>query len=85
MSSLKKRLAGIFIYADGCSLRLDSMLADPPPRRVMLQTEAQFKEGIVLFRLQAVRQSAGEAWYEQAGQALRRHRKRRVSSCGDVP
>jgi hypothetical protein len=51
------RFAAIFIYADGCSLRLDHLLGDPPPRRVVLRTEAQFKEGIFRF----------EAWYEEAG------------------
>ena len=51
---MKKRLAAIFIYADGCSLRLDQLLGDPPPRQVVLRTEAQFKKGIVRFRLRAV-------------------------------
>ena len=66
-SPMKKRLAAIFIYADGCSLRLDHMLGDPPPRQVVLRTEAQFKEGIVRFRLRAVRRDSGEAWYEETG------------------
>jgi hypothetical protein len=73
---MKKRLAAIFIYADGCSLRLDNMLGDPPPRRVMLQTESQFKDGTVRFRLRRVRRSSGEAWYEEAGQAQSRQRAR---------
>lgn len=71
---MKKRLAAIFIYADGCSLRLDNMLGDPPPRRVVLRTEAQFKEGISRIRLRTVRWSFGEAWYEEAGRVLSRQR-----------
>jgi hypothetical protein len=71
----KKRLAAIFIYADGCSLRLDHLLGDPPPRQVVLRTEAQFKKGIVRFRLRAVRRYSSEAWYQEAG---------RIPS-GDVP
>lgn len=67
---MKKRLTAIFIYADGCSLRLDSMLGDPPPRRVVLRTESQFKEGMFRFRLRAVRRTSGEAWYEEAGRVL---------------
>lgn len=63
----KKRLAAIFIYADGCSLRLDHLLGDPPPRQVVLRTEAQFKKGIVRFRLRAVRRDSSEAWYQEAG------------------
>lgn len=70
-----KRLAAIFIYADGCSLRLDHIVGDPPPRQVVLRTEAQFKKGIVRFRLRAVRRDSGEAWYQEAG---------RMPS-GDVP
>jgi len=72
---LKKRVAAIFIYPDGCSLRLDHMLGDPPPRPVVLRTETQFKDGVFRFRLRAVRRSSGEAWYEEAG---------RIAS-GDVP
>lgn len=72
---MKKRLAAIFIYADGCSLRFDRMLGDPPPRQVVLRTESQFKDGMFRFRLRAVRRSSGEAWYEEAG---------RIAS-GDVP
>ncbi len=64
---MKTRLAAIFIYADGCSLRLDHLLGDPPPRHVVLRTEAQFKEGLFRFRLRAVRRSSGEAWYQEAG------------------
>ncbi len=71
---MKKRLAAIFIYADGCSLRLDNMLGDPPPRRVVLRTESQFKEGIFRFRLRAVHRDSGEAWYEEAGHVLSRQR-----------
>lgn len=67
---MKKRLAAIFIYADWCSLRLDSMLGDPPPRRVVLRTESLFKEGIFRFRLRAVRRSSGEPCYEEAGRVL---------------
>jgi hypothetical protein len=63
----KKRLAAIFIYADGCSLRLDNILRAPPPRRVVLRTEAQFKEGMFRFRLRAVRRDFSEAWYQKAG------------------
>jgi hypothetical protein len=74
-SPMKKRLTAIFIYADGCSLRLDHLLGDPPPRRVVLRTEAQFKEGMFRFRLRAVRRDSSEAWYQEAG---------RVPS-GDVP
>ncbi len=62
----KKRLAAIFIYADGCSLRLDHLLGDPPPRQLALRTEAQFKEGIVRFCLRAVRRDSSEAWYQEA-------------------
>jgi hypothetical protein len=63
----KKRLAAIFIYADGCSLRLDHLLDDPPPHHVALRTEARFKDGIFRFCLQAVHRDSGEAWYEEAG------------------
>ena len=72
---MKKRLAAIFIYADGCSLRFDHLLGDPPPRQVVLRTESQFKDGMFRFRLRAVRRSSGEAWCEEAG---------RIAS-GDVP
>jgi hypothetical protein len=61
------RFAAIFIYADGCSLRLDHLLSDPPPRQVILRTEARFKDGIVRFRLDAVHRDSGEAWYQEAG------------------
>ena len=73
-SPMKKRLTAIFIYADGCSLRLDHMLGDPPPRRVVLRTESQFKEGIFRFRLRAVYRYSGEARYEEAGPVLSRQR-----------
>jgi len=73
-SPMKKRLTAIFIYADGCSLRLDHMLGHPPPRRVVLRTESQFKEGIFRFRLRAVHRYSGEAWYEEAGPVLSRQR-----------
>jgi hypothetical protein len=63
----KKRLTAIFMYADGCSLRLDHLLGDPPPRHVMLRTEARFKDGIVSFHLQAAHRDSGEAWYQEAG------------------
>jgi hypothetical protein len=63
----KKRLTAIFIYADGCSLRLDHLLGDPPPRQAVLRTEARFKEGIFRFRLRVVRWDCSEAWYEEAG------------------
>jgi hypothetical protein len=63
----KKRLTAIFIYADGCSLRLDHLVGDPPPRQVMLRTEARFKDGIVRFHLHAVHRDSGEAWYQEAG------------------
>jgi hypothetical protein len=71
-SPMKKRLAkkrptAIFMYADGCSLRFDHLLGDPPPRQVVLRTEAQFKKGIVRFRLRAVRRDSSEAWYQEAG------------------
>jgi len=69
---MKKRLTAIFIYADGCSLRLDNILRDPPPRRVVLRTESQFKDGIVRFRLRAVHRYSGEAWYAEAGHVLSR-------------
>lgn len=72
---MKKRLAAIFIYADGCSLRLDHIVGDPPPRQVVLRTEAQFKKGIVRFRPRAVRRDSSETWYQEAG---------RIPS-GDVP
>jgi len=64
----------MFIYADGCSLRLDSLLGEPPPRRIVLRTESQFKEGIVRVRLRAVHRSSGEAWYEEVGHVLNRQR-----------
>jgi len=63
-SPMTTRFAAIFIYADGCSLRLDHLLGDPPPRQVVLRTEAQFKEGIFRFRLRVVRRDCREAWYE---------------------
>jgi hypothetical protein len=71
---MKKRLAAIFIYADGCSLRLDSLLGDPPPRRVVLRTESQFKDGIFRFRLRALHRYSGEAWYEEADRVVSRQR-----------
>ena len=61
------RFAAIFIYADGCSLRLDHMVGDPPPRQVILRTEARFKDGIFRFCLHAVHRDSGEAWYREAG------------------
>lgn len=64
---LAKRLNAVFIYADGCSLRLDHLVGDPPPRQVILRTEARFKDGIVVFHLDAVHQESGEAWYQEAG------------------
>jgi hypothetical protein len=67
---MKKRLTAIF----GCSLRLDHMLGDPTPRRVVLRTESQFKEGIFRFRLRAVHLHYGEAWYEETGHVLSRQR-----------
>lgn len=73
-SHMKKRLAAIFIYTDGCSLRLDRLLGDPPPRRVVLRTESQFKAGTFRFRLRAVHRSSGEAWYEEVGQVPNRQR-----------
>jgi hypothetical protein len=66
-SPMTTRFAAIFIYADGCSLRLDHLLGDPPPRQAVLRTEAQFKEGIFRFRLRVVRRDCSEAWYEEAG------------------
>jgi hypothetical protein len=63
----KKRLTAIFIYADGCSLRLDHLVGDPPPHHVALRTEARFKDGIVRFHLHAVHRDSGEAWYQEAG------------------
>ena len=61
------RFTAFFIYADGCSLRLDHLLGDPPPRQVILRTEARFKDGIVRFHLHAVHRDSGEAWYQEAG------------------
>ena len=61
------RFAAIFIYADGCSLRLDHLVGDPPPDYVALRTEARFKDGIFCFHLRAVHRDSGEAWYEEAG------------------
>jgi len=63
----KKRLTAIFIYADGCSLRLDHLVGDPPPHHVALRTEARFKDGIVRFHLHAVHRDSGEARYQEAG------------------
>ena len=63
----KKRLTAIFLYADGCSLRLDHLLDDPPPHHVALRTEARFKDGIVRSCLRAVHRDSGEAWYQDAG------------------
>jgi hypothetical protein len=61
------RFAAIFIYADGCSLRLDHLIGDPPPHHVALRTEARFKDGVFRFCLQAVHRDSGEAWYQEAG------------------
>lgn len=55
----KKRLTAIVIYADGCSLRLDRLVGDPPPRQVMLRTEVRFKDGIVRFHRHAVHRNSG--------------------------
>jgi hypothetical protein len=63
---LTTRFAAIFVYADGCSLRLDRLVGDPPPPYVALQTEARFKEGVFCFCLHAVHRDAGEAWYQEA-------------------
>jgi hypothetical protein len=66
-SPMTTRFAAIFMPVDGCSLRLDHLLGDPPPRQAVLRTEAQFKEGIFRFRLRVVRRDCSEAWYEEAG------------------
>jgi hypothetical protein len=60
---MTKRLAALFFYTDGCSLRLDGTLGDPPPRRILLWTTS--KDGIARFRLKALHQPMGEAWYEE--------------------
>lgn len=64
---VKKRLTAIFMSADGCSMRFDNLLGDPPPRQVILRTETQFKDRIVRFHLHAVHRDFGEAWYQEAG------------------
>lgn len=71
---MKKRLAAIFIDADGCSLRFDSLLGQPLRRRIMLPTGLQLKEGIARFRLRRVHRSSGEAWCEEVGHVLNRQR-----------
>ncbi len=65
-SVMKKRLAAIFFYTDGCSLRLDGTFGDPPPRRIVLWTTS--KDGMSRFRLKAIQQPMGEAWYEEVEQ-----------------
>lgn len=64
------RFAAIFLYADGCSLRLDHLLADPPPPRIALRAEARFKDGVFRFDLHAVHRDSGEAWYQEARRLL---------------
>jgi hypothetical protein len=60
---MTKRLAALFFYTDGCSLRLDGTLGDPPPHRILLWTTS--KDGIARFRLKALHQPMGEARYEE--------------------
>jgi hypothetical protein len=60
---MTKRLAALFFYTDGCSLRLDGTLGDPPPHRILLWTTS--KDGIARFRLKALHEPMGEAWYEE--------------------
>jgi hypothetical protein len=60
---MTRRLAALFFYTDGCSLRVDGTLGDPPPRGILLWTTS--RNSISRFRLKAIQQPMGEAWYEE--------------------